>query len=168
LRFVPHKIRLEYLDDELPKARRRALERHLAECEKCRRKMADLKALEGLARNKLGLLTPSDIPPAPNISLVSKLYENPRPSEGRRIFTVFPHAAIAAAALTVVFIAGLFLGLTLRLRDQGARARGGETKSTQLSVLTADSVQLLSLNRDLSGYKPIEQPRNIIIEEVHK
>lgn len=168
MRCMPEKTLQEYLDGELPEAQSRRVEKHLTGCKKCSQRFADSKAQNDLVRKKLSLLNPAEIPAAPAISPGIGRYEIPRKSELKRLFAATIRVPAAAVAMAVLFVAGFSLGITLRSRGEGARVRSGETKSTPFYVSTADHVQALSLNWDLSDYKPIEHPRSIVIKEEQK
>ncbi len=168
MRCVPEKALQEYLDDELPEARRRRVEKHLMGCQKCSRRLNDSKTQYDLVRKKLGLLDPAEIPAAPAISPDMGGNEIPRKSELRRHFTATIRMSTAAVAMAVLFIAGVSLGIALRGPGDGAHVRGRETKSTPLYVSTSDRVQILSLNWDFTGYRPIEHPQSFIFKEEQK
>jgi predicted anti-sigma-YlaC factor YlaD len=165
---MPKKTLQEYLDGELPEAQSRRVEKHLTGCKKCSQRLADSKAQNNLVRKRLSLLDPVEIPAAPAISPGIWRYELPRKSEIKRLFAATIRVPAAAVATAVLFVAGFFLGITLRSRGEGGPVPRGETKSTPFYVSTADHVQVLSLNWDLTDYKPIEHPRIIVIKEEQK
>jgi anti-sigma factor RsiW len=168
MRCLPDKTLQEYLDGELPETKNRRADKHLARCKKCSQRLADSRAQTEFIRKKLGLLYPAEIPAAPAICPGNGRYEMPRKAELRRLFAATIKVPAAAVAMTVLFVAGISLGIVLGSRSEGARVRGGETKSTPLYVSTSDRVQILSLNWDFTGYRPIEHPQSIIFKEEQK
>lgn len=168
MRCLPDKTLQEYLDGELPEAKSRRTKKHLAGCKKCSQRKADSRAQTEFIRKKLGLLYPAEIPVAPAFSPGIGRFEMRRKYEFKRIFTVTIRVPTAAVAMTVLFFLGFSLGIALHNRGEGIRVRGGETKSTPLYVSTSDSVQILSLNWDFTGYRPIEHPQSIIFKEEQK
>lgn len=168
MRRLPDKTLQEYLDDELLEPQSYRVKKHLTECKKCSQRLADLKAQNDLVRKKLSLLNLAEIPAAQDISPAIGRYEISRKSQLHRIFAATIRVPTAAVAMTVLFVAGLSLGMALRSRSEGARVWGGGTKSTPLYVSTANDVQVLSLNWDITDYKPVEHPQSIIFKEEQK
>jgi hypothetical protein len=76
-------------------------------------------------------------------------------------------APAAALAMTGLFILGVIIGAVLRSPSrvqEDRRARRG-TESAQVSLMAGDSIQVLPVSLDLSGYVPLERPRIFTIKE---
>jgi anti-sigma factor RsiW len=165
---MPKKTLQKYLDGELPEAQSRRVENHLIGCKKCSQRLADSKAQNDLVRKKLSLLDPAEIPAPSAISPGIGRYELPRKSGLKRLFAATIRVPAAAVAMAVLFVAGFSLGITLRSRGEGAPVRSGKMISAPFYVSTADHVQVLPLNWDLTDYKLIDHPRTIVIKEEQK
>jgi len=157
-----------FLDGELPEKTAKELKGHLVGCRTCRDAAAGMKSDKDFARETLRRLDPAGIP-MPALGPEGAPATRARPDHVRRpgavAFLSSPAAALLMAAL---FLAGLFLGSSLR----GGSSAGGGTEGTRapLTFYFAgdNAIRAVSLNLDISGYRPLDQPRVILIAEERK
>jgi len=157
-----------FLDGDLPATKAKDTNDHLARCETCRDAVARMRSDKDLARETLRRLDAAEIQ-IPALAHEGAPATHARPIDARRpraaTLLQSPAAALLMAAL---FLAGLFLGLSLR---GGASAAGGiEGPKTPVTFYFAGShaARAVSLDFDLSGYRPLDQPRVILIAEERK
>ena len=115
-----------YLDGELPSTERATFEAHLAQCEACRARLVDERALRERSAALLGAARPVEhaIPP------FEQLHRKPKRSPWR-VRTSFAWAASIALAL----------GLGYYINGIGARRMPGETVATPTVVAHKDEAQ---------------------------
>lgn len=152
-----------FLDGELPEKKAKQIKDHLAACKTCREAEAMMKSDKDLARETLRQLDPARIP-------MPALGRDGAPAtHARRPWAAALLQSPAAALLMVVlFLTGLFLGIFLR----GGAASGGGLEGRRAAVASyfvgGNAVRAVSLGLDLSGYRPLDQPRVILIAEGKK
>jgi anti-sigma factor RsiW len=168
MRCPRRKTLQEFLDGELPGKKSEELEGHLASCQKCRDAAAGTRAERDLARETLRQLDPETIP-IPALGYDGAPVTQARPAHGRRPWAAALLQSPAAALLMgALFLAGLFLGMSLRGAAPAAGEIGGTTAPMAFYFAGGNAVRTVSLDLDMTGYRPLDQPRVILIAEERK
>jgi len=163
MRCASRKALQAFLDGELPEMTAKELKDHLAGCRTCRDAAVGMKSDKDLARETLRRLDPAGVPmPALGHDGAPATYA--RPIHVRRPLAVIllqsPAAALLMAAL---FLTGLFLGIFLR---GGAPSGGGlEGTKTPATLYFSGGNAVRAVSLDLDGYRPLAEPRVILITE---
>jgi hypothetical protein len=123
-----------YLDGELPSTERAALDAHIAQCEACRARLAEERALIERASTLLGTVRPLERPAPPFEQLRRETRRSPW-----RVRTSFAWAASLALALGVGYYLHdvgntrapetAFDGRTVAVRDEVAQNRSAQEKA---------------------------------------
>lgn len=157
-----------FLDGELPEKTAKELEDHLAECRTCQDAAARMRSDKDLARETLRRLDPAGIP-MPVLGHDGTPATRARPVHVRRPWAAaFLPSPAAALLMAVLFLAGLFLGISLRGGASAVRGTEGTTAPVAFYFAGGNAVRAVSLDLDLNGYRPLEQPRVILIAEERK
>lgn len=156
----------DYLDEELLEKTVKELKDHLAECGSCRDAVARMKSDKDLAREMLRRLDPEGIP-MPALGHDSAPATRTGPAHARRPWPVaFLPSSAAGLLMAALFLAGLFLGISLRGGAPAAARDAGVQAPMTFYFSGGNAVRAVSL--DLNGYRPLNQPRVILITEERK
>jgi len=141
------------------------MEIHLSGCQGCRERAAALAATKDFTLQKLRLLDAVEIPVAPVLNLPGAPLEQPHAPFFRRFFGLSIPIPVAAAAMIILFAAGLSLGLALHRQPARLSVSSSQEGSFPFYIASSRFVRALSIDLDLTGYSPIDQPRLIITQE---
>jgi anti-sigma factor RsiW len=165
MKCLSEKMLQEYLDGEIPKIRRNQMKLHLTECDRCRQRAASLGATKDLIIHRLKLLDPAEMPTARVLNLTGAQSGQAHPPFFRRFFGRKVRMPVAAAAMAVLFIAGLSLGWILHSQPSALAVSSSEEGFLPLYIASNKVVMALPFKLDLTDYEPINHPGLIITQE---
>jgi len=155
----------EYLDEEIPGSQRRQIELHLSACNRCRERAASLSAAKDFITQKFNLLDPFEMPMVPAFTPPEMPLEQPQVSFFRRFIGLRVRMPVAAAAMAVLFIAGLSLGWILHSQPSALAVSSSEEGFLPLYIASNKVVMALPFKLDLTDYEPMDHPGLIITQE---
>jgi anti-sigma factor RsiW len=167
MRCSKDKLLQAYLDGELPKPAAADLDRHLKACLACSERLTQLRSASELVKEKLSHLDPGRIPAAPPLPVGQARRPAVTRSFWPRLLASSIRVPAAALAMAGLFVIGIALGTTLKTSPKPLEQHepGGRAETAQVSLMAADSVQVLPVGLNLKGYTPLDRPSIFTIKE---
>ncbi len=159
-----------FIDNEFSSKERKKVEEHLSQCPTCRDILKTAKEEIELIDTKLESLNPSAIP-----QLRKDEYIIPKLSKKREPFLlrlIFSKVKVPIPAL--VFLGAVILALSAMLYSEYSRSvdlvttQKKTSESNSLYFNYEDNMHSISVNFDLSKFRPIEKPEIFVISQEEK
>lgn len=146
-------LQSELLDGRISPRQRARLERHLAECDPCRRELRELERTVRLLRE----LPPPELPPELTeqvmADVASRTLHGSGPASAGGFRFLAPLAAAAAAVVLLTVVQGVEVSLVLPgFGDSGPQASG------EASTTDASAAAILAERRPLASFQATSQP----------
>lgn len=159
-----------FIDNELSPKERKKVEEHLSQCSTCRDILKAAKEEIKFIDTKLESLNPTAIP-----QLRRDEFIIPKSSKRRRPFLIrLIFAKVKVPIPALVFLCAVILALSAMLYSEYNRSvdlvttRKKTPESNSLYLNYKDNMHSISVNFDLSKFRPIEKPEIFVISQEEK
>lgn len=168
MKCLKKEILTRYADNELPEARRNAVESHLEECTVCQKTLAIVKQETAFVGNKLDILRPEDVtvPVFHPTMAAARREKKHRPHSIKDMFNSSIRIPIPAMAIMIIMV--IFMGLLLFLQNRKIEKLESplHMKQPALYILSENKLQTINLDKkELKGFKPIKKPKIFVNKE---
>ncbi len=160
----------EFLDGEVTLKERGKIEGHLSLCPKCKKALKKTEEEIHFVKDQMECLAPLTIPyQIPIFAKEIKDKEKIRPSLKRLV--LFP---VRIPAFVLILMGVLILAMAVVLFSKNLKwsqhefLRIPKSEESTLCISFEKGAQFISLDLDLSQFKPIEDPQIIVLREVGK
>lgn len=159
-----------FVDEELLPKEIKKVEKHLSQCSSCRDVLKSVKEEIKLVDAKLEFLNPATIPQLRKFDFISS-----KSLKRRRPFLtglIFSKVKVPVPAL--IFLSAVILTLSAMLYSEYNRSvdmvntREKTSESNSLYFNYKDNMHSISVNFDLSKFRPIEKPEIFVISQEEK
>ncbi len=165
-------ILTRFTDHELPGEEGRKLSFHLDQCPACKKQLQTLRREISLVSRKLDTLKPTAIPETEFSPMKLLPPAEPVKHIRQRLLDIFhTHVRIPVPAMASLLVLVFVLGTVLLLqtgktgKQPPAHFQSQPHSQSTFFVVDKDKIETVTLDADLTGFKPIKKPRIFVTKE---
>lgn len=155
----------KYLDNELPGRASNRASSHLAACESCRGRLVEMRAQEETVNRALSRLDPQSLPQEVHCLREAVMRQKRAPAVSFfRARIPLPLPMLAGMVVLLLAMVGVVFLQRRTIANLSAKA-SSVSRPLEIMIGSDRSVQGLTLDLDMSGYKPVSTPAIHIVKE---
>jgi len=155
----------KYLDNELPGRALNRANSHLASCESCRGRLVEMRSQEEIVNRALSRLDPQSLPQEVLCLREAAVRQKRAPAvRFLRARVLMPLPLLAGMVVLILAMVGVVFLQRRTITHFSAKA-SAVSRPLEIMIGSDRSVQGLTLDLDMSGYKPVSNPDIHIVKE---